>query len=291
MLCVTQEIVAFLSTEELNMAVLQVLILTLIFNQHVAGLTCNRGEKVSRNGKTCDECPADYYQDQENTKKHCKPCTRCESNDGSVIKQDCTKFTNTKCECRKDFVPRDSDYSICQCAEGFKQTGGECQKCEEGFFITSENSDCKKWKECTSGVKINGTATSDAICNEPNSNTRITTLPTSKTITTLQSLTQRPHEGATTQETDTTTTPRVATFTKKVLPIPPVYAGNHIGMALLIFGIVGLVVLTVVTCKLHITDCWHKQKTVQPMDSLCRTPVEESCNESQTPLKSDYMEP
>lgn len=78
-------------------------------------------------------------------------------------------------------------------------------------------------------MKINGTATSDAICNEPNSNTRITTLPTSKTITTLQSLTQRPHEGATTQETDTTTTPRVATFTKKVLPIPPVYAGNHIG--------------------------------------------------------------
>lgn len=46
------------------------------------------------------------------------------ADDGSVIKQDCTKFTNTKCECRKDFVPRDSDYSICQCAEGFKQTGG-----------------------------------------------------------------------------------------------------------------------------------------------------------------------
>ncbi|CAI5687458.1 unnamed protein product [Oreochromis niloticus] len=195
------------------MIVVQLIILILIFNQHVAG------QKVSRNGNKCEECPAGYYQDQENTKNHCKPCTRCESNDGSVIKQDCTKFTNTKCECRKDFVPRDSESSICQCAEGFKQTGGECQKCEEGFFITSENSDCKKWKECTSGVKINGTATSDAICNEPNSNTHTTTPPTSKTITTLQSLiTQRPQWEAQTQEMDTrsvSSPPQVATCTKK----------------------------------------------------------------------------
>lgn len=42
-------------------------------------------------------------------------------------------------------------------------------------------------------------------------------------------------------------------------------------MALLIFGIVGLVVLTVVTCKLHITDCWHKQKTVQRMWQVIHT--------------------
>lgn len=63
---------------------------------------------------------------------------------------------------------------------------------------------------------------SDVICNEPNSDTYSTTLPTSNTITTLRGLiTQRPHEGAKTQGMDTTTTtPRVATSTKKVLPTP-----------------------------------------------------------------------
>lgn len=83
---------------------------------------------------------------------------------------------------------------------------------------------------CKSGVKISGTASSDVICNEPNSDTYSTTLPTSNTITTLRGLiTQRPHEGAKTQGMDTTTTPRVATSTKKVLPTPPVYPGNQIG--------------------------------------------------------------
>ncbi|XP_039857754.1 tumor necrosis factor receptor superfamily member 4 isoform X3 [Simochromis diagramma] len=274
------------------MIVVQLIILFLIFNQHVTGLTCKTGEKVPRNGNGCEPCKPGSYQDHENTSKSCKACTTCDTNHGSEIKERCTRFKNTRCECRKDFVPWDSDSSNCKCAEGFKRIGGECKRCEEGFFITSENSDCKKWKECKSGVKISGTAMSDAICNEPNSDIYSTTLPTSNTITTLRGLiTQRPHEGAKTQGMDITTTLRVATSTKKVLPTLPVYPGNHIGMALLIFGIVGLVVLTVVTCKLHITDCWHKQKTVQPMDSLCRTPVEESCNESQTPLKSDYMEP
>lgn len=83
---------------------------------------------------------------------------------------------------------------------------------------------------CKSGVKFSGNASLDAICNEPNSNIQTTTPPTSNTISTLQSLiTQRPHEGAKTQGMDTTSTPRVATSTKKVLPTPPVYAGNLIG--------------------------------------------------------------
>uniref|UniRef100_A0AAX7TAK3 TNFR-Cys domain-containing protein n=1 Tax=Astatotilapia calliptera TaxID=8154 RepID=A0AAX7TAK3_ASTCA len=179
------------------------------------------GEKVSRNGNGCEPCKLGSYQDHENTSKSCKACRTCDTSHGSEIKQHCTRFTNTRCACREDFVPWDSDSFNCKCAEGFKRIGGECKRCEEGFFITSQNSDCKKWKECKSGVKISGTASSDVICNEPNSDTYSTTLPTSNTITTLRGLiTQRPQWEAQTQGMDTTTTPRVATSTKKVLPTP-----------------------------------------------------------------------
>lgn len=60
---------------------------------------------------------------------------------GSEIKQHCTRFTNTRCACREDFVPWDSDSSNCKCAEGFKQIGGTRLDHNIGSFTihTKEN--------------------------------------------------------------------------------------------------------------------------------------------------------
>ncbi|XP_030586058.1 tumor necrosis factor receptor superfamily member 4 [Archocentrus centrarchus] len=291
MLYVTQEAVAFLSTEELNMILLKLLILSLTFNPHEMS-TCPKGKKLSRDGARCEDCPREYYQDKEGISKYCKPCTKCDR--GSTIKEECTKLTNTKCKCKDNFTPWDDDYSTCKCDKGYGLTkGGKCEKCQEGFFTSESDTQCKKWKECKSGVNISGTVTSDVTCNEPDSNSYPTTLTTSRIIACItSSTTQPPHGGAHTpskKTTTATTTPQVVTSTKNTAP--SIYTGNHIGMALIIFGIAGLLVLTVVTCKLHITDCWHRQKTVQPGDSLCSKPVEESCDGSQFPLKSNVVEP
>lgn len=96
---------------------------------------------------------------------------------------------------------------------------------------------------CNSGVSVNGNTTSDVTCK---SNSDSTTAPTSNKITSsikhLQS--QRPHEGAKTQEINqgsttsttasttatTTATPRpAAPSTNKVNPGHPSDTGNHIG--------------------------------------------------------------
>lgn len=38
---------------------------------------------------------------------------------GSAVKEACTKETNTKCQCRGEFVPAESDSSTCKCEIGF----------------------------------------------------------------------------------------------------------------------------------------------------------------------------
>lgn len=91
---------------------------------------------------------------------------------GSDIKEECTKVTNRKCQCRGKFVPSESDSSICKCDIGFglKNTGTEiehciqyikemvfliihyfslteCLMCDDGYFSTQINSPCEKWRE------------------------------------------------------------------------------------------------------------------------------------------------
>ncbi|TDH13885.1 hypothetical protein EPR50_G00038240 [Perca flavescens] len=279
--------------------VLLKLLLTLMFYELIVDLdaqTCPKGQRIYRRRNSgninCENCPNEYYQPVENHSQYCKPCTRCDTAKGSVVKENCTKMTNRKCQCRGQFVPSENDSSICKCDIGFGLKDKECLMCDQGYFSTQINSPCEKWRECKSGVKIPGTRTSDVICN-PELNPNDITPPTSnKNVSLIARLTTKhPLEGAQTQRMHTTTTTTTTTNTTAAPPAHtspsrdhPSDTGNYIdiGMALLIFGIIGLLVLTAVTCKLHITP----QPAVLPKnDSLCRRPVEESGDGSLSSLK------
>uniref|UniRef100_A0A3B4VFA9 Tumor necrosis factor receptor superfamily member 4-like n=1 Tax=Seriola dumerili TaxID=41447 RepID=A0A3B4VFA9_SERDU len=210
----------------------------------------NQGHSLSRKAD-CKICPDGYYQPEENDSLSCRPCT--------IITNE---STDTKCQCREGFVPWGSDSSTCKCDIGFGLTNGKCSKCEVGFFSKSINSPCQKWKECKSGEKIPGTSSSDVICIELKSNPDITT----PDITFLPS--HSPHEETQAQNLHTTTTTTTS-------------------LAVLMFGIVGLLVLTAVTCKLHITPCVQRKPAVQTKDSLCRRPIEEIGDGSQSSLKQN----
>ncbi|XP_032370425.1 tumor necrosis factor receptor superfamily member 11B isoform X2 [Etheostoma spectabile] len=267
------------------------LIFTLTFYELIVDLdaqTCPKGQRIKvyhgRNERHgCEICPDDNYQPEENYSQYCKPCTRCDDKKGSVVKEECTKVTNRKCQCRGEFVPLESDFSSCKCDIGFGLNNNECSKCDDGYFNTQINSPCKKWRECKSGVKIPGTRTSNVICNselKPDD----TTLPASKKFFSLitRSTSKNPLEGAHTQRMHSTITTAAASAHIRPSRDPPSDTGNYIGMTLLIFGIIGLLVLTAVTCKLHIT----RQPAVLPKnDSLCRRPVEESGDGSLSSLK------
>ncbi|XP_035517630.1 tumor necrosis factor receptor superfamily member 4 [Morone saxatilis] len=290
---------AVVGSEVLNM--LKLLLITLTFYEfivHVDAFTCPKGQRVAKDGKSCDSCQDTTYQPEENRSQRCKACGNCDAVSGSVVKEKCTKTTNTKCQCRGEFVPYDPDSSTCKCDIGFGLQDKVCSKCEDGYFSTNINSPCIKWKECKSGVNINGTNKSDVVCNdESKSNTYVTTpLTTSKTVSLMTRLTsKRPHEGAKIQKMRTTTTtttsaPRHPVTTED--KIQPSNTGNYIGsgMALLIVGIAILLILTLVTCKLHIIPCMEKQPAVKKNES-CRRPVEESGDDSLSSLKLNPGEP
>ncbi|KAK2862001.1 hypothetical protein Q5P01_001534 [Channa striata] len=271
------------------MLVFKLVIFTLTLAQYInssdgGSTVCPKGKrvKVSRGGG-CEVCPDGSYQPDNNYSQQCKACTNCEANRGSFVKEECTKETDRKCECRKGFVPLEKDSSTCKCDPGFGLKDGECSQCEDGYFNNRINSPCRKWKECTSGVNITGSRTSDVICNHLRTDYNIT----KHVITQLTS--HRPFE-----KTQTTTTNTVATTTgtppQTVEPTRSSNTGNYIGMGLLMFGIIGLLVLTAFTCKLHITaNCMQRKTAVQTKDS-CRRPVEESGN-SRSSLKLNPEEP
>lgn len=94
---------------------------------------------------------------------------------GSRVKVKCTKQNNTVCECRPGFVPFSKESSICICEKGsgLKDNGKvmiylffllikvkdetsinvynflvtECLKCQDGYFSSSYDTSCQKWKE------------------------------------------------------------------------------------------------------------------------------------------------
>ncbi|XP_053171512.1 uncharacterized protein si:ch73-361p23.3 [Scomber japonicus] len=257
------------------------------------------GQRVKAND--CEACPNGHFQPVENKSKRCQVCTVCDKKAGITVRE-CTALTNTECKCRDGFLPWVNDPTSCYCPNGSGLNGEECSKCENGYFSQTIDSRCQKWKECKSGVSVSGTDTSDVICK---SDTDSTTAPTSNKITSgiKHLLSQRPHEGAKTQEinqgptttttasTTTTTATLTSTSSTKVNPGHPPDTDNHIGMTLLIFGIIGLLVLTAVTCKLHITLCEQRKPAVQTNDPLCRRPVEESGDDSLSSLKLNPGEP
>ncbi|XP_049895221.1 tumor necrosis factor receptor superfamily member 4 [Epinephelus moara] len=287
------------------MVLLKLLIVTLTFYQLVVldAQKCPKGQRRTRGGaaQPCEDCPTGYYNPEDNDSHICKPCRKCDSNYGSAVKEACTKETNTKCQCRGEFVPAESDSSTCKCEIGFELKSGECSKCEHGYFSTRINSSCRKWKECKSGETNAGSNTADVICNpDVESNPSINTTSTLNKIVTLikRLTTQRPTPRIITTTTTTpTTTPTSITTAALGYRDPPTSKGQppHTpdtaayigpGMTLLILGIIGLLVLTAVTCKLNITS----QPAVPQKDSLCRRPVEESGDGSLSSLKLNPVE-
>ncbi|XP_012728736.2 tumor necrosis factor receptor superfamily member 4 [Fundulus heteroclitus] len=261
-------------------------------------LSCNKGERVveSRGRTQCVPCEDGYFQATAKSTRSCSACLRCDEESGSFVKVKCTKYTDTVCGCREGFVQYSSDYAICKCDKGSGLKDGVCSRCEEGYFSTDIDSSCQKWKDCKSaGIKKAGTATSDVICNEELNGGHTTTSPASiKKVFLPLSTTRRLHEGVQTQKilSSTTTAPVKRTTVRNTMQpsSPNSNTTYHIGTAILILGIVGLLVLTAVTCKLHVTPCWRTKPAVQTKDSLCRRPVEESGDSSESSLKL-YPEP
>ncbi|KAG8007730.1 hypothetical protein GBF38_013388 [Nibea albiflora] len=240
------------------MILLKLLMFTLTFYEllhlDASKTICPKGKRVVKGG--CEICHNGTYQATENDSTRCKVCKKCDEQSGSITVTHCTNKRNAECQCRSGFVPSDSDYSTCKCDTGFGLS------IHNGHKALSFNlhSRCKS-------VGTPGTTTLDVICND----TSATTQPT-PTKTFFKRLTsQRPQEGAENQKvhsTATTTTKSSSASdthpatTKVRHPYPrhpyPPSTGNYIGMALLIFGIVGLLVLTAVTCKLQISPYLEK---------------------------------
>ncbi|XP_010779718.1 tumor necrosis factor receptor superfamily member 4 [Notothenia coriiceps] len=277
------------------MVLLKLLIFTLTFYELVfyldAETICPKGQKVKRVGsvESCESCPVDNYQDEENTSQNCKACIKCDATTGSVLKKKCTKETNTDCQCRTGFVRYDD--SSCKCNKGFGLKRGEkpeCSECEEGFFSSSINSKCQKWKECKSGVKFAGKKKSDVICNVDSYTTPTTSNERVSLLTRLTS--HHSHKAQNPATNIKTTTSSIITtagpgHTRDKGPHLHPFAGA--GMVLIIIGMIGLLVLTAVTCKLH----FNPKPAVTKSDSLCRSPVEESGDDSQSSLKLNPEEP
>ncbi|XP_068451404.1 tumor necrosis factor receptor superfamily member 21 [Clinocottus analis] len=274
------------------MFLFKLLVFTLTFYELIVDLdartTCPKGQRVTKG--RCESCPSETFQPEDNDYQICKACTKCDVESGSVVEKKCTKKTNTKCQCRGEFVPRESDSSTCKCDVGFGLNRDRCSKCEDGYFSSQINSGCQKWRECKCGVKKPGTRTTDVTCNVESqgcsdashsyiptpSNTYITNATTSNNMVSLitRLTSHHSHERAHTQKMHTiaTTIAAAAGHTD---------ANIVTGVTFLILGIIGLLLLTAVICKLHITP----QPIARKNDSLCRRPVEESGESSLSSLK------
>ncbi|XP_017263708.1 tumor necrosis factor receptor superfamily member 4 [Kryptolebias marmoratus] len=269
------------------MVLCNLLVLLLTFNELVIdldALTCPKGQRVRDvpGWKSCETCPDGSYWPTENTSQKCKGCTQCL--EGSYAKVLCSKERDAECQCREGFVPRFKNSAMCKCQPGFGLTNGACSKCKEGYFSTKDNSPCQKWNDCpATGVKKPGNSTSDAICNKESSSIQQRTTPsTSMRKTAPTHITSpRPHEGNQTPKPDSPTT----TTSPPPQKVPPAsHSSNYIGLVLLCLGVAGLLVWTAITCKMHVPPCCQK-KTMQTKDSLCRRPVEESGDSSETSVK------
>ncbi|XP_029908119.1 tumor necrosis factor receptor superfamily member 4 [Myripristis murdjan] len=262
-----------------------------------ASVRCPEGHRVSRGQNKCESCPHDQYQDEENLTNNCRPCTRCNPERGSEEELRCLKTRDTKCRCRQGFIPFAKDFTICKCNRGFglikKGNIPECRECEDGFF-NKDVSDlpCRKWAECKTGVKVNGTKTSDVICNVKSSSSSPVMVPTTtnKRDTLSTHYTSRPPNvnkpsQVSPPTSSTTSTPLLSVITKTTRrPFTP--TTDNSGMSVLFaFGIVGLLILVTVTCKLNIIPCIQSYKKQKGRRSeLVSRPVEESGDSSNSSL-------
>ncbi|XP_071374048.1 tumor necrosis factor receptor superfamily member 11B isoform X2 [Centroberyx affinis] len=227
-------------------------------------IKCPEGQRVSRTKRgKCEPCPDGQYQPVENDSQECFACTKCDEETGSEVESACSKIRDTECRCRPGFVTWENDLASCKCEEGsgLQNTGrsSECHKCEDGFFSNKIDSPCRKWKECKSGVKYNGTKISDVVCNDEQSRT---TPDAASRTTKSASLSTHYMSRAPDVKTQTQELPqRRPTILIPGPVVPTEDTPNNKEVSLLLaFGIIGLLILTMVTCKLNIIPCIQSRK-------------------------------
>ncbi|XP_067099991.1 tumor necrosis factor receptor superfamily member 11A [Osmerus mordax] len=247
---------------------------------YVAGV-CGKGKRIdSRKG--CADCSENSYQPTPNDSQFCQPCTICSNKRWSVEVNTCTRIMDTTCKCQDGFVPMNNKSYACKCdkGSGIKHVEGQpiCRECENGFFTSEKDVSCVKWKECSSGVRVSGTKTSDVICNN-NSEIRIPPTPPPSPLTIQTRFSKRP-------PLELTSPTFISTPSKNENGTLPLTLG-------LIFGLT-LLVLVFLTYKFTITPCVenYKLQIVKTAQGSCRRPVEESGDNTLSSLvKSGAEEP
>ncbi|XP_051844814.1 tumor necrosis factor receptor superfamily member 4 [Antechinus flavipes] len=88
----------------------------------------------------------------------CQPCTQCNVGSGSRVLKNCTRSSDTVCQCTPGTQP----------AQFFKW-GVECTPCPPGHFSLGENTMCKPWTNCVAigrRTQRPGSSRADAGCEE-----------------------------------------------------------------------------------------------------------------------------
>ncbi|XP_046881089.1 tumor necrosis factor receptor superfamily member 9 isoform X2 [Hypomesus transpacificus] len=263
-------------------------LVTLICSFNVPGLCvageCGKGQMIDPK-KGCADCTEKTFQPTPNDSQFCKACTLCNNKHWSVEVKKCTRIMDTTCECQDGFVPTNDKSSACKCEKGsgVNHVKGQpiCRKCENGFFTSEKDNYCVEWKKCSSGVRVNGSKTSDVVCNNNSEIQEFRIPPTAppSPLTIQTRFSERP-------PLELTSPTFISTPSKNE-------NGTLPSTLSLIFGLT-LLVLVFLTYKFTITPCVESYKLpiVKTAQDSCRRPVEESGDSNLSSLvKSGAEEP
>ncbi|XP_052800918.1 tumor necrosis factor receptor superfamily member 5-like [Mya arenaria] len=131
----------------------------------------------------CMDCPYDRFSEDYNRALYCKRCTKCKGNDkesGEVVAEACTRFHDTKCECKLGYWREERivgycrEVSPCKPSYGVKKMANShndttCERCVNGKTfsnISSEVTPCQNCSVCPEGwvQKLSCHETEDTVC-------------------------------------------------------------------------------------------------------------------------------
>ncbi|XP_039545207.1 tumor necrosis factor receptor superfamily member 4 [Pimephales promelas] len=240
--------------------ILSTLLCLLLLHQNASAKDCSAGEKLDYITRVCVACQDKYYNPKSGSNVHCKPCGEC--GNGSKEVEKCTATKDVRCQCKEGFTPKNPKQEDCICKKGSEldKRGETCTECRKGYFSDKDDSTCQKWRECKSGIKIQGTSTSDTVCK--NASEEVTEAP--KVYTTSLKTTSLK-----------TSTISSAAPLRTTATSPTKDRFYSLWLVILCAGILLLSGLLYYKCK--VTYCIHNHKKVDSRkESVCRKPVEES---------------
>ncbi|KAJ8258861.1 hypothetical protein COCON_G00178730 [Conger conger] len=253
------------------------------YGEHI----CKAGEMKEHNSGNCIPCLDLQYQSTPNKESFCRTCGTCFEEMGSELISKCTKTANTKCQCRKGFVPKRGS-SSCKCDKGSEldDTRKNCRRCPAGYFNTEAGKKCTPWTDCgKQGVKTNGSHQQNVVCHEG----PWTSAPAreGKHLSAPVAVPMTP------PLTATTPTPPAFPFTTSVsirTTRPPGHNSGFPGYTIAVPPVLLLILLSPIICKKLIIPFIQNYK--KKADTPCRRPVEESGDSSRSSLvKSSLGQP